>query len=231
MKLFSAAMLVCFSLLCSNAVASESLEYSIKIAGINFGTATLFKSKDKFYGELKTNERWGTMYSVDNKMASWVGPNKTPKRTEIDYNVRNRKSKYNFLYNTSGKVSVTRWRPHKKPVTYVTKTRAGVHDFLSMMNVMRAKAGNDVCSFSIITGKKVYDVNFTKRGEEETVTGVGAKQSIVYDVSITRPGNFKQDMRVWFGKDNPSTPLKLAGTTKLGNFEVSLTKKMIGSEK
>ena len=215
----------------SNATAGERLEYQVKVAGVDFGTGVLFKKDKKLYGELKTNSKWGSVYAVDNSMASWIGEAKTPKRTEIDFRMRGKHTRFDFTYPTQKTVKITKWRPHRKPQKYAVKHQTAVYDFLSMIEDIRKSFSFEKRSYSIITGRRIYDVNFTQVKEEDITTPVGVKKAVLYSVIATRPGSFRQEMRVWFEKSPDAVPLKLVGNTKLGMFEVSLVKRLLEGSK
>jgi hypothetical protein len=212
-------------LVTSSARADERLEYSVKVAGVEFGTAVLFSSGSKLYGELVSGDKWGSVYSVDNRMASQVGPDGTPVKTELTYKMKGKTTKYDFMYSPLGTVKVTKWRPHKVPQKYTSKSKLRVNDLLTMINHMKLNSGKENYNFSVITGTKVYDVNLKKSSEQDLDMPIGIKKTSVYDILITRPGGVKEEMRLWVSSED-ATLLKLAGKTNFGFFEVTLAKKL-----
>lgn len=219
-------LVLLFSSLASGA---EKLEYQIKVLNVDFGNATLYASEERLYGEMKTNDKWGSLYAVDNKMATWLSPEDLPKKTEIVYRKPSKVIKFEFFFTAMNNVKVKFSKPHKNPKSYVKKTKGEVYDFLTMLAVMRKRVGTDADAFSVITGRKIYDVVFTKQKDQSVNTLLGTREATVYDVVVTRPGNFRQEMRVWFEKNPDATPLKLAGKTKLGTFDVSILKRSLNT--
>lgn len=203
----------------------EKLEYSIMIAGIEFGNITLTSSEGWSYGELKTNKRWGKVYSVNNRMASWFNPDLSPSRSEINYDMRGRKTRFSFEF-TAGRVSITRWAAHKKPKKYTRRGDAKVHDVLSMLAAARKNTEDCQQMFKVITGRKVYDVVFEPVPDEDLTTLLGVKRTKPFKITVTRPGNFRQEMKIWFEDNEERTPLRLEGFVKFGTFRVDLLRKL-----
>lgn len=210
----------------SSSYAEEKLNYVINIVGVEFGDATMYTAKGKLYGEMSTNEKWGGVYKVDNKMASKTRKNGIPHKSEIEYNTTKVNSNYQFNFSRN-KVKIVRTSKEKKKV-FTKKRKTRVYDFLSMMQLVRKKAKEmKPLSYSVITGRKIYDINFVPIGKESLTTLLGVKETLSYEVIVTRPGGFKQKMKVWFEDDSLSTPIRLDGRTKLGSFEIMLTHKSL----
>ena len=198
----------------------EKLEYVIKISGVEFGNITLTSNKEWSYGELVTNEKWGKVYSANNRMASWFKPDFSPTKSEINYDMRGKKTRFDFEFSDR-KVSITRWAAYKKPKKYTRRGDDKIHDVLSMLAADRRGAR----SFKVITGRRVYDVVFQPLPEEEITTLLGAKKTKPFKITVTRPGKFKQEMKIWFEKNEESTPILLQGSVKFGRFSVELLNK------
>lgn len=203
----------------------EKLEYVIKIAGVEFGNITLVSDQNRYYGELFTNKKWGEVYAVNNRMASWVKEDSTPVKAEINYDMKGKKTRFNFDFG-SREVSITRWAAHKNPKKYKRRGDAKVYDVLSMLMAVRKRPTDREQTFKVITGRKVYDVVFEPSPEEDLITPLGVKRAKPFMILVTRPGGFKQEMKVWFEKNEESVPIRLQGFVKFGTFSVDLMRKL-----
>lgn len=218
--IFSA--LTFLALTCS-AYAGEKLDYQLKVMGTEYGTASLYYNGSKAYGDIKSNEKWSSVFNVNNRMASQISKAGYPSRTEYDYEFSDSKGFYNIDYGTS-RVRIAKNRNGKKRNrTFVPKRR--LHDMITWVGAIREaaekKPGKKIVSY-VFSGARVYKVVCRPHKTVNLQTQIGTKRSIPYTVIITRPGNYKRELKVWFNAEGRFEPLRLVGKFAAGHAEASI---------
>ena len=199
----------------------ERLNYTVKILGSSFAKATMYSSDKKIFGEIKTNKKWDAIFLMDNKIASVVDEQFFPVETELQLCTKKKNQSYEIAFGEK-MIKVLKdinGTKYKK----VKKCKQKTHDLMSWIYNIRNKVGdNKITSFKVFSGNKLYDVNVNPLPEEEILTPLGAKKAVPYQVVVTRPLKFRQEITMWFGTQGNHIPLKAVGTAKLGKFEIMI---------
>ena len=209
-----------FLTLASSVFASERLDYQLKVMGTEYGNASLYFTGDKAYGDIKSNEKWSSVFNVNNRMASQLSKSGYPARTEYDYEFNTTKGFYNIDYGTS-RVRVARERNGKKKNrSFVPKRR--LHDMVTWVAAVREAAEknpNTIVETYVFSGAKVYKVVCHPQKPVDLQTQIGVKRSIPYTVEVTRGDKYKRELKVWFNAGGHFEPLRLMGKFKAGYAE------------
>ena len=86
-------------LLAATAEAGEKLNYSVRVMKSDFAKASLYTSGKKIYGEIKTNEKWGSVFPMDNKIATMLNDEYFPIETELEFCTRRMTSLYEIIFS------------------------------------------------------------------------------------------------------------------------------------
>ena len=209
-----------------DASAYEKLTYNLKVMGADFGTATVYVNGNKVLAGMKSNDKWASVYSVDNKIASVVGAAGTPKRTEYTYNVAGKSGHRDITFERR-KIKVD----GKRKRTFKTMGKP-IHDPITwMMRVRRQLArgvGVGELTFKVFSGAKFYNVSCKPLPQQVVQTALGQKLAQPYVVRVTRLNawnNYQREMTMWFNLESKTEsfePLKVVGKFKLGQAEANL---------
>ena len=206
----------------STALAHEILEYKLTVMGADFGTATIYTNGDKVLAGMKANEKWASIYNVDNKIASVVGAGGIPKQTEYTYDV-NGKSGHREITFQREKIKV------KGKRNRIYKSGKPVHDPITWLMRVRKKLSDGAVgtlSFKVFSGARFYNVSCYPMPIQTITTALGERLTQPYVVKVTRAGGkFKREMTMWFNLDSKTAsfePLKVVGRFKLGTGEANL---------
>ena len=218
-KMFIIGMLLLPSLV----FADEKFEYELKVLGSEYGTASLYFDGNKGYGQIKANQKWASVWNVDNRIASQVDETGYPIKTQFTYNFDKYKGAYDIDHGKS-RVRVLKERNGvKKRKSFVIKQR--MHDMISWLAEVRTAVienPDKPLSFKVFSGAKVYDVHCQPQPKELLHTPIGAKTAKPYLITVTRPSIYKREMRVWFNTTKNFEPLKLVGKFKVGHGEANI---------
>ena len=201
----------------------EKLNYKIKVLNSEFARASLYSSGNKVYGEIKTNDKWESVFPVDNKIASLLNESFFPIETELSFCERKKSSLYEISF-AKRKIEVTK-KSGNKETKRVRRAPLQTHDLTSWLFQVRknVKANPDqLMSFKVFSGNKTYDVNLVPLPTETLVTPLGSKMAKPYKVVVTRPIRYKREMKMWFDTSGSFAPLKATGKSKVGWFEVMI---------
>ena len=89
--------------------------------GADYGTATMQIDGQKVFATMKANQKWASIYNVDNSIASVLRSSGVPKRTEYAYKVADKEGRRDIFFGarTSGsrarRSGIT--RPASPPMT------------------------------------------------------------------------------------------------------------------
>ncbi len=201
----------------------EKLNYTVKVLNAEFAHATLVSKDSKVYGEIKTNEKWSSVFLMDNKIASKLNEQSFPIETELVLCSKRKSSAYDIKFNDKqlNVVKSSGGRETRKSKRLSTRT----HDLTSWLYHARKElstAPDTLMSFKLFSGNKTYDVNLVPLPEETISTPIGSKVSKPYTIIVTRPIRYKKKMKIWFELDESFTPLRITGSAKLGKFEIMI---------
>ena len=201
----------------------EKLNYTIKVMNSDFAKASLYSSGNKVFGELKTNERWGAVFPMDNKIASLLSESYFPIETELSLCQRKKSSLYEISY-TSGRIDVIK-TSRGRETRRTRKSQSRNHDLTSWLFQVRHNVKNNpdkLMTFKVFSGNKIYDVNLVPLPEENIMTPLGMKTAKPYNIVVTRPIRFRQEMKMWFDTTGTFAPLRATGKAKIGGFEIMI---------
>lgn len=210
-------------LLPSLALADEKFEYALKVMGAEYGTASLYFDGKRAYGDIKANEKWSSVFNVQNKIASVVDEQGYPVKTEFTYKFNESEGLFSIDYGKS-RVRVLKEKGEKKRKrSFVTKVR--MHDMVSWLAEVRQAvldSPDKSLTFQVFSGSKVYKVHCQPQPQELLQTPIGAKTSKPYFVTVTRGNVYKREMRIWFNTTKNFEPLRLVGKFKMGHGEANI---------
>ena len=202
----------------------EKLNYTVHVMKSDFAKATLYSSGDKIYGEIKTNEKWKSIFPMDNKIASRLDSSSFPIETELSFCQRKKLSLYDIKF-MEGAIRVVKSK-NGRETRKTRKTNSKAHDLASWLYYVREivkKEPDTLASFKVFSGNKTYDVNLVPLPEEILKTPLGEKVAKPYKVVVTRPVRYKKEMKIWFESSGTHTPLRITGKAKLGSFEIMIS--------
>lgn len=201
----------------------EKLNYTVRVMKSDFAKATLYSSDDKIYGEIKTNEKWKSIFPMDNKIASRLDSSSFPMETELSFCQRKKLSLYDIKF-MEGAIRVVKSK-NGRETTKTRKTNSKTHDLASWLYYVRGivkKEPDTLVSFKVFSGNKTYDVNLIPLPQETLKTPLGEKVAKPYKIVVTRPVRYKKEMKIWFESSGVHTPLRITGKAKLGSFEIMI---------
>ena len=210
-------------LLSASATAGERLEYNLQVMGADYGTATMQIDGQKVFATMKANQKWASIYNVDNSIASVLRSSGVPKRTEYAYKVADKEGRRDIFFGARNiRVKGKKVRNHK--------TSKPTHDPISWMLRVRQKLsegkGTTTLTFKVFSGARFYNVSCYPLPVQSINTALGEKLTQPYHVKVTRRGgDFKREMTMWFNlesKTNSFEPLRVTGKFKLGSAEANL---------
>lgn len=232
-KMFIVSMM----LLPTLAFADEKFEYALKVMGADYGTATLYFDNNRSYGDIKANEKWASVFNVQNKIASEVDTSGFPKKTQFTYRFNESHGMYDIDYGVN-RVRIRKERNGAKSVRTLTTGKGNqMHDIISWLAEVRravSKSPEKPMTFKVFSGARVYNVHCQPQPVELLNTPLGAKTSKPYFVTVTRGKVYKREMRIWFNTTKNFEPLRLVGKFKMGLGEaniISLKSNEVGEEK
>jgi len=201
----------------------EKLNYTIKVMNAGFAKASLYSSGNKVYGEIKTNEKWNSVFPMDNKIASLLNDSFFPIETELSFRQRKHSSSYEISF-VKNSIEVIK-RSGNKETKKLRRAALQTHDLTSWLFQVRENVKTDpdkLMSFKVFSGNKTYDVNLVPLPIESLTTPLGDKTAKPYNVVVTRPIRYRREMKMWFDTSGSFAPLKAAGKGKVGSFEVMI---------
>lgn len=207
----------------ASAHANEKLTYSLKVMGADFGTATVYTGSQKILAGMKANEKWASIYNVDNKIASVTNLRGAPRKTEYTYSV-NGKAGHREITFGNQKIRVKKSKGNR-----VYKSGKSVHDPITWLMRVRTKLSEGAVgelTFDVFSGARFYTVLCYPLPVQTINTALGEKLTQPYLVKVTRKGGgFKREMTMWFNLDSKTAsfePLRAVGKFKLGHAEANL---------
>jgi hypothetical protein len=238
--------LLLFAILFSPSVVSasvflnkETLTYDIQISGIDMGEAKLsmigkklWKGKDTYalWGNVKSNSKWGSIFPIDNVVATVYNAEKSkPLYTEMEFDTNRKLRNYNIWFNSepSGSVKVEKSTKQNRQKIFRAKISKNAQDLLSWFYYLRTLELDvgKVFSFTIFSGNYSYTAKCKVEKIEPLETRLGNHSAYVISMKVTRDGSkkFTRSATLWVDSSGTKVPLKAKTRTKLGSTEITLS--------